>query len=283
MGSTAAAEGDAEDELGSRQRGHRPREGCEGEERARLGTDDRRGACAASRARAATPAPAGEGRPKAFAPLPPVTQGTLRARTPDGEIAGEFPLKHTQVDADISGFLARTVVTQQYTNPFKDVIEAVYVFPLPSMAAVNDFVMEVGGRKIVGLVRPRAEAERIYREARARGQTASLLTQERPNIFTQSVANIAPGTGVDIKITYFERLNYEHGQYEWVFPMVVGPRYIPGGSKGNAHLAGNGVNMPNPDGGGWSPNTNIVPDASQHHAAGAQARPAERPRHRARR
>jgi Ca-activated chloride channel family protein len=201
--------------------------------------------------------------PNPQAPLPPVTQGTLRARLPDGEIAGEFPLKHTEVNAEISGYLARTMITQQYTNPFKEVIEAVYIFPLPSMAAVNDFMMEVGGRKIVGIVRPRAEAERIYREAMARGQTASLLTQERPNIFTQSVANIEPGGYVDIKITYFERLNYEHGEYEWVLPMVVGPRYIPGGGQGNAHLAGNGIHPVNPDGGGWSPNTTIVPDASR--------------------
>jgi Ca-activated chloride channel family protein len=208
-----------------------------------------------------TPTPPPPPRPPQV--LPAVTQGTLRARTPDGEIAGEFPLKHTEVNAEISGYLARTVITQQYTNPFKDVIEAVYIFPLPSMAAVNDFMMEVGGRKIVGIVRPRAEAERIYREAMARGQTASLLTQERPNIFTQSVANIEPGGYVDIKITYFERLNYEHGEYEWVLPMVVGPRYIPGSSTGNGHLAGNTNQQPNPDGGGWSPNTNVVPDASR--------------------
>ena len=197
-------------------------------------------------------------------PLPAATEGTLIARRPDGEIAGQFPLKHTQVDADISGFLARTVVTQQYTNPYKDVIEGVYVFPLPSMAAVNDFVMEIGGRKIVGLVRPRDEAERIYNEARARGQTASLLTQERPNIFTQSVANIEPGGSVDIHITYFERLKADHGEYEWVFPMVVGPRYIPGSQQGTPHLASDEHHpvVNTPDGGGWSHNTDIVPDAS---------------------
>jgi Ca-activated chloride channel homolog len=168
------------------------------------------------------------------------------------------------VSAEISGYLARTVVEQQYTNPYKEVIEAVYVFPLPSMAAVNDFVMEVGGRKIVGVVRTREEAERIYHEALARGQTASLLTQERPNIFTQSVANIEPGGHVDIRITYFERLSYEHGEYEWVLPMVVGPRYIPGGAKGPGQLASNTGGQPTGvDGGGWAPNTDIVPDASK--------------------
>jgi Ca-activated chloride channel homolog len=158
------------------------------------------------------------------------TQGTLRAQNTNGELIGDFPLRHTEVNAEISGYLARTDVTQEYTNPFREPIEAIYVFPLPSMAAIHDFVMEVAGRKIVGVVRPREEAERIYREARERGQTASLLTQERPNIFTQNVANIEPGGKVKIHIIYFERLKYEKDNYEYVFPMTVGPRYIPGNS-----------------------------------------------------
>ncbi len=187
-------------------------------------------------------------------------QGTLLARTRDGEEAGEFPLERTEVRAEIGGYIARTVVEQRYRNPFGEAIEAVYVFPLPSLAAVNDFVMEIGGRRIVGLIRPREEAERIYREARASGRTASLLTQERPNIFTQNVANIEPGGRVDIRITYFERLNHEDGRYEYVFPMVVGPRYIPGApsaapAQGSESGAGRG--------GGWSPPTDRVPDADR--------------------
>ncbi|MEJ7812693.1 MAG: VIT domain-containing protein [Gemmatimonadaceae bacterium] len=167
-----------------------------------------------------------EARPTAAPAEPRATQGTLRARNVKGETVGEFPLRHTDVQAEISGPVARTVVEQRYANPFDEAIEAVYIFPLPGMAAVNDFVMEVGGRKIVGVVRPRDEAERIYRDARARGQTASLLTQERPNIFTQSVANIEAKGSVTIRITYFERLPYEHGEYAYMFPMVVGPRYV---------------------------------------------------------
>lgn len=166
--------------------------------------------------------------PDSGEPAPPATQGTLRARTAEGKPLGDFPLQHTDVAAEISGSLARTVVEQRYANPYKDVIEAVYIFPLPSLGAVNDFVMRVGSRKIVGLIRTREEAERIYRDARARGQTASLLTQERPNIFTQNVANIEPGGVVTISITYFERLPYDKGEYEFAFPMVVGPRYNPG-------------------------------------------------------
>ncbi len=157
--------------------------------------------------------------------LGPATQGSLRARDPKGNEIGEFPLRHTEVTAEVSGYVARTVVEQRYENSFTQPIEAVYVFPLPAMSAVNDFVMQVGTRKIVGIVRPRAEAQEIYDQARARGQTASLLSQERPNIFTQNVANIEPGGSVTISITYFERLAYAHGQYEYAFPMVVGPRY----------------------------------------------------------
>jgi Ca-activated chloride channel family protein len=199
------------------------------------------------------PAAATEGAPAA------PTQGALRATNRDGAEVGEFPLEHTEVSADVTGYIGRTVVEQTYGNPFDEVIEAVYVFPLPGMSAVNDFVMEVGARKIVGLVRPREEAEQIYAQARARGQTASLLTQERPNIFTQSVANIEPGGKVVIRITYFERLVYQHGTYEFVFPMVVGPRYIPGGAAEGAA----GAKQAPPGGGGTSAPTDRVPDADR--------------------
>lgn len=182
-------------------------------------------------------------------------RAALQARRRNGEAAGDLPLKHTSVRADIAGFMARTVVTQEYVNTFTEPIEAVYVFPLGAMAAVNDFVMEVGERRIVGVVRPREEAERIYKQARERGQTASLLTQERPNVFTQNVANIAPGGTVTITITTFETLVHDRGTFEYVFPMVVGPRYIPG-----APLAATPAAV---GGGGWSAPTTVVPDADR--------------------
>ena len=89
------------------------------------------------------------------------------------------------------------------------------------------FVMTVGSRRIRAIIRERREAERIYESAKAHGHTASLLTQDRPNIFTQQVANIEPGQAIDIDITYFHTLSYDDGWYEYVFPMVVGPRYNP--------------------------------------------------------
>lgn len=166
---------------------------------------------------------------------PPATDdgpgtGALLARLPEAQQPVPIPLKHTDVKADIAGYIATVDVTQNYHNPFNSKIEAVYVFPLPHNAAINEFVMTIGQRKIRGIIRERAEAERIYQEARGQGYVASLLTQERPNIFTQSVANIEPGKQIDIHIRYFHTLAYEDGWYAWHFPMVVGPRFNPTGS-----------------------------------------------------
>lgn len=153
--------------------------------------------------------------------------GALMVKLPDEEKEVPVPLKHTAVVGNIDGYIATVDVTQQFHNPYNSKIEAVYVFPLPDNAAVSEFVMTVGERKIRGIIREREEAEKIYNDARAHGHVASLLTQERPNIFTQKVANIEPGKQIDINIRYFNTLQYDDGAYEFVFPMVVGPRYNP--------------------------------------------------------
>jgi len=156
--------------------------------------------------------------------------GALMAKLPGEEKEVPVPLKHTDVMASIAGYIATVGVTQQFHNPYGTKIEAVYVFPLPQNAAVNEFIMTVGERRIRGIIREREEAERIYHEARRQGYVASLLTQERPNVFTQRVANIEPKKQIDVNITYFHTLAYADGWYEWVFPMVVGPRFNPPGS-----------------------------------------------------
>ncbi|MBS1787997.1 MAG: TonB family protein [Acidobacteria bacterium] len=179
-----------------------------------------------------------------------ITQGALQILGKAGQSNGQCPLKHTDVKTEISGQLARTTVTQEFQNPFNDKIEAVYVFPLPVNAAVDDMTMIVGDRTIKGKIKRREEARAIYEAAREAGQVASLLDQERPNIFTQSVANITPGAVVKVTISYVETLKYEDGSYEFVFPMVVGPRYIPGQPTA----------QPNPV---TAPDTSQVPDASR--------------------
>jgi len=163
----------------------------------------------------------------------------------------EMPLKHTDVKIEVSGFVASATVTQHYHNPFEKPIEAVYTFPLPDDAAVDDMQMTIGDRTIKGLIKRKKEAREIYEQAREKGQRASLLEQERPNIFTQSVANIMPGDNIVITIRYVHILHYAEGHYELVFPMVVGPRYIPG--KVATGRSGTG----------WAADTDVVPDASR--------------------
>ena len=166
--------------------------------------------------------------------------GAMLAKLPEEEKEIPLPLKHTDVKGRISGYIATVEVTQQFHNPYDKKIEALYVFPLPQNAAVNEFIMIIGKRRIRGIIRERKEAERIYQQARSQGYVASLLTQERPNIFTQKVANIEPGKQIDVNIRYFNTLAYVEGWYEFVFPMVVGPRFNPPGFTDGVGAVGRG-------------------------------------------
>jgi Ca-activated chloride channel family protein len=156
-----------------------------------------------------------------------LTQGTLWMVEMGGRTMNACPLKRTEVKAEISGPVAQVTVTQRFSNPTQETIEAVYQFPLPHDAAVEDMTMRLEDRTVRAQIQRKEEARRIYEAARNRGQVAGLLEQERPNVFTQSVANITPGAQVDIVIRYVQRMPYEAGQYAFVFPMVVGPRYNP--------------------------------------------------------
>ena len=163
----------------------------------------------------------------------PTTEGQLLAVDAKGQPTGACPLKHTDVKAEISGFIARVTVTQQFQNSFPDKIEAVYTFPLPQAAAVDDMTIVIGDHTVKGKIMRREEAQATYDAAKARGQVAALLNQQRPNIFTQAVANILPNQQINVTISYVETLKYDEGSYEWHFPMVVGERYIPGNKETN--------------------------------------------------
>lgn len=176
--------------------------------------------------------------------------GTLIAMLGSGKKLGQCPLKHTSVTANVSGYVARVTVKQIFENPFKDKIEAVYTFPLSETGAVDDMRMKVGERVIKGTIKKREEAKEIYDNAKAHGQVAALLDQERPNIFTQSVANILPGNQIEVTLQYVDLLPYESGRYTFAFPTVVGPRFMPGTPVGKS-------------GTGRVPDTTSVPDASK--------------------
>lgn len=176
--------------------------------------------------------------------------GTLTAMLPGGKQLGHCPLKHTDVKASISGHVSRVSVKQTFSNPYKDKIEAIYTFPLPENAAVDEMTMRIGTRVIKGNIKKKEEARQIYNDAKNTGHVASLLDQERPNIFTQSVANIEPGEQVEIEIKYVDLLPYESGKFTFAFPTVVGPRFMPGNPTGS-------------QGTGREPDTDGVPDASK--------------------
>ncbi len=161
-----------------------------------------------------------------------------------------LPLKHTDVKINLTGMVASVQVEQIFTNSYDERIEAIYTFPLPSDSAVHDMTMKIGERTIHSLVKRREEAQQMYQQARQSGQQAGLLEQERPNIFTTSVANIDPGDEVRIQITYLQQLPYDDGGFSLRFPMVVAPRYIPGTPTGKQHD-------------GWAPDTTNVSDASR--------------------
>jgi len=161
--------------------------------------------------------------------MPTNTASTLAGLyAQQGEQKLPMPLKHTAVQGKIAGNVARVEVTQSFENPFTQTLEAIYIFPLPDESAVDDMEIKIGDRIIKGNIKKREEAQQIYQKARAEGRTAGLLEQERDNIFTQSLANILPGEQIDVTIRYTESLKFAGGNYEFVFPMVVGERYIPG-------------------------------------------------------
>lgn len=161
----------------------------------------------------------------------------------------------TDVDIDVSGLIVRARVRQTFVNPSADWVEGVYVFPLPQNAAVDRLRMVIGERVVEGEIMEREAARQAYEQAADAGQQASLVSQQRPNLFTNAVANIPPGDQVVIEIEYQHELSYRDGAFDLRFPMVVLPRYIPGAPVG-------GPDAPQP-GTGWSHDTGQVPDASQ--------------------
>lgn len=161
----------------------------------------------------------------------PITERSDRSLSPyfavvggDQSIEG-LPLKSTSADVDIAGVIADVVVTQVYKNEGKVPIEARYVFPASTRAAVYGMRMTIGERIIDAQIQTRQQARATYEQARSEGKSASLLEQQRPNVFEMNVANIMPGDEIKVELRYTELLVPTSGVYEFVYPTVVGPRY----------------------------------------------------------
>jgi len=137
----------------------------------------------------------------------------------------QLPLKATSANVNIAGVIADVTVKQVYVNSGKNVIEAIYIFPASSRAAVYRMKMSVGDRLITAKIQEKQKARQDYEKAKNEGKNASLLEQQRPNVFQMNVANIMPGDTISIEMCYTELLIPEQGVYEFVYPTVVGPRY----------------------------------------------------------
>ncbi len=147
---------------------------------------------------------------------------------PDNGIYIEAMQMQTDVDYEVTGSIARAKVKQQFKNSSSLWAEGIYVFPLPANAAVDHFRMIIGQRIIEGQVKERVIAKKIYEQAKSAGKKASLIEQQRPNVFTISLANIAPGEEITVEFEFQQLLDYKDNSYRLRFPMVVGPRYHPG-------------------------------------------------------
>ena len=138
----------------------------------------------------------------------------------------QFPLLSTRADVNIAGVIADVTITQTYKNDGEKPIEAKYVFPASINAAVYQLTMIIGNRIIKAEIYKKEEAKQLYEEAKKEGRTASLLEQERPNVFTMNVANIMPGDSIKVEMKYTELVIPENKVYEFVYPTVVGPRFV---------------------------------------------------------
>jgi Ca-activated chloride channel family protein len=136
----------------------------------------------------------------------------------------QIPLEHVDVRAEVSGAQARVTFTQRYRNQDSKPVEAVYVFPLDEGAAVCGFAAVVDGVRYEGVIKPREEAFATYDDAMAAGHGAFLLDEERPDVFTASIGNLAAGAEAQIELTYVTELTYEDDSVRFALPTTISSR-----------------------------------------------------------
>jgi Ca-activated chloride channel family protein len=201
--------------------------------------------------------------------LSKVGSGELLLKTPDD---GHVPLPMVDLDVrlEVTGMMLHGTLVQSFVNPTADVIEAIYVFPLPERAAVHHMEMQIGPRRIVSTIQEREQAKKTYTTAKKEGRKAALVEQERPNLFTTSAANINPGESIDVTLEYLQELDYDDGEFGLSFPLTFTPRFTPGFTPPSD--PGLGV------AGGISPETVALPDAARVSPPFMPAGAAEPPR-----
>lgn len=183
-----------------------------------------------------------------------VKAGSLFVKSPSGEMQEALRME-SDVHFAISGLVSRVAVKQHFKNHTQDWLEGIYVFPLPENAAVDRLRIHVGERVIEGVIKEKQEAKKIYQQAKASGKRTALVEQERPNLFTTSVANIGPNEKIIVEISYQQTLEYKNNRFSLRFPMTITPRYIPGQALASETTSFKGT--------GWSVDTDQVEDASR--------------------
>jgi Ca-activated chloride channel family protein len=165
---------------------------------------------------------------KPLVTLDQVKNGMLLFKTSSPGVYIPAPTVQTDVDLRVRGMILRGEVTQRFRNPESECVEAIYAFPLPETAAVDRLRMKIGDRLIEGEIKERKAAEEVYAQAKSEGKHASLLSQERPNLFTVAIANIASGEEVVVTLGFQQTIDYKDGSFRLRFPTTIGPRYTPG-------------------------------------------------------
>lgn len=158
-------------------------------------------------------------------PYNDVKTGSLFLQSPNGYFTALRQSSNYHVE--VNGLLARVSFSQTFKNTSEYFLEAIYVFPLIDDAAVDSMVMEVGERKIVGKITEKQRAKKIYQQAKQQGKKASLVSQQRPNMFTTKLSNIAPGEAIKITISYLQSVHYNNDEFSLRIPLTVTPRYMP--------------------------------------------------------
>ena len=161
--------------------------------------------------------------------------GSLLRRTPDGLVP--LPVLDIDVRLEVTGILVHGTVAQTFRNPTGEVIDCVYVFPLPERAALHRMEIRVGGRRIVSVIEEKAEAKRVYEKARQEGRKAALVEQERPNLFTTSAAAINPGESIEIVLEYLQEIAFDGDAFSLTFPLTLTPRFTTGPREDSARIS----------------------------------------------
>ena len=189
----------------------------------------------------AEPAPQPTLQPAILVTPDEMNTGALLLRTNEPGKYLEAPRLKTDVAITVTGPIARARITQRFENPSDKWVEGVYVYPLPQNSGVDTLKMQVGDRFLEGKVKERVEARQIYEKAAAEGFKATLIEQQRPNIFTNSVANIGPKETIVVQIEYQETIRLDGDKFSLRVPLVVGPRYNP---PANVHMVGYTADAP---------------------------------------